>query len=202
MNLSDIGGVIALQAYCNAFDNATLNFYGSSSSAPSIPSTPESAANGTITATFTFSATAFAAPTISSDYAVAVANFTTATITPSSTGYVGYARAVLESAATWATDTAYSVGAVVNNTKDSIDNWYVALVAGTSATSGNGPSVTGTGILDGTVVWMFIGTDTGDGVLADFTVGTSGSDITVGNTQFQTGVQVDLSSFKIQVPVV
>jgi hypothetical protein len=201
MNLSEVGGIIAVQAYTNAFDNATLNFYGQSGSAPSLPSTPESAATGTITATFTFTGTAFAAPTISDDFAVAVANFTTATVTPSASLDVGYARVTLESAATWATSTAYSAGAVVKDTTGG--NTYVCLVGGTSASSGSGPNTaTGTGILDGTVVWMFIGVTADIVSLGDFTVGTSGTDIIVGNTLFQTGVQVDLSSFKIQVPVV
>jgi hypothetical protein len=196
MNLSQVGGVAALQAYCNMFDNASLLFYSGS-----IPSTPETAATGTLSATFTFTAGAFSAPTVSGGYATATANFTSATVTPSSTQTVGYARAVLETAATWATSTAYSAGAVVKDTTSG--KTYVCIVAGTSASSGNGPSGTGTAILDGTVVWMYIGTTSGIVAIGDFTVSTSGGggDIIVGNTTFQTGVQVDLSSFQLQIPV-
>lgn len=51
----------------------------------------------------------------------------------------------------WATGKAYAVGATaaVGNTV------YTATTAGTSAATGSGPSGTGTGITDGTVVWSY-----------------------------------------------
>lgn len=199
MNLSQAGGIIALQAYCNAFDNATLQFFGAAS-APGLPSTPETANANTLAATFTFTAGAFSAPTFSSGTVSAVANFTTATVTPVASNAVGYARAELPTAATWAVSTAYSSGAVVKDTTSG--NTYVCIVAGTSASSGNGPAGTGTAILDGTVVWMFIGATSGLVSLGDFSVGTSGTDIIVGSTAFNTGVQVNLSSFKLTIPAV
>ena len=39
-------------------------------------------------------------------------------------------------------------------------------------------------------------------VIGDFTVGTSGTDITIGNTTIQTGVNVSITSFQLKEPVV
>ncbi|MRT01136.1 hypothetical protein GJQ57_21035 [Ralstonia pickettii] len=53
--------------------------------------------------------------------------------------------------ATWATSTAYAVGALVNAN----GNLYKATVAGTSASTGTGPTGTGGAITDGTVTWAY-----------------------------------------------
>jgi hypothetical protein len=52
----------------------------------------------------------------------------------------------------WAASTAYALNAVINNGV----NCYKVTTAGTSGTSG-GPTGTGTGIADGTVVWSYVG---------------------------------------------
>ena len=54
----------------------------------------------------------------------------------------------------WAASTAYTVGQTVQNS----GNVYTCTTAGTSAASG-GPSGTGTGITDGTVVWSWLTQD-------------------------------------------
>ena len=54
----------------------------------------------------------------------------------------------------WAASTAYTVGQTVQNS----GNVYTCVTAGTSATSG-GPTGTGTGITDGTVVWNWLTSD-------------------------------------------
>jgi hypothetical protein len=56
-------------------------------------------------------------------------------------------------AATWTTSTAYAAGASVFNGA----NIYTTTTGGTSASSGAGPSGTGTGITDGTVTWNYAG---------------------------------------------
>jgi hypothetical protein len=54
-------------------------------------------------------------------------------------------------AVNWQQNTAYTVG----QTSEANGNVYTVTTAGTSATTGTGPSGTGTGITDGTVVWNF-----------------------------------------------
>jgi hypothetical protein len=52
----------------------------------------------------------------------------------------------------WATSTVYAVG----NKRTAGANQYNCTTAGTSASSGSGPTGTGTGITDGTAVWEYI----------------------------------------------
>jgi hypothetical protein len=54
----------------------------------------------------------------------------------------------------WATSTAYALGANVNF--GAANTVYRATTAGTSASSGTGPTGKGSGIVDGTVVWAWI----------------------------------------------
>jgi len=77
-------------------------------------------------------------------------------------GYAGHYRIYAADGATchyqglvsqaWQASVAYALGQQVNNG----GNVYKATTAGTSASSG-GPSGTGTGISDGTVVWAYVG---------------------------------------------
>lgn len=53
----------------------------------------------------------------------------------------------------WAQSTAY----VLNQQVHAGGNVYKATTAGTSASSGSGPTGTGTGITDGTAVWSYVG---------------------------------------------
>lgn len=191
MNLAKISAYAVMQAVGLLFDGGSLVFYSGTQ-----PSTPETALSGnTALATFTFSATAYGAPAFSSSNEQITASFAASTVTPSNSGTCTFARATLASAA-WAASHSYSLGAIVSNNS----NFYVCVGAGTSAASG-GPTTTAAGIVDGTAVWNYIGATAGQGnVLADFTVGTSGTDIIVGSTSFSTGVQVNLSSFVLELP--
>lgn len=54
---------------------------------------------------------------------------------------------------TWANGTSYPVGAIVNNMTSG--NLYRATTGGTSASTGTGPSGTGSAIQDGSVVWKW-----------------------------------------------
>lgn len=60
----------------------------------------------------------------------------------------------------WGNSVAYSVGQVAVNVSGSgaasLGTWYVATTAGTSSASCCGPVGTGTGIVDGTVVWSSV----------------------------------------------
>jgi hypothetical protein len=101
----------------------------------------------------------------------------------------------------WTASHAYTFGTIVTNSS----NFYLCTGAGTSAASG-GPTTTAQGISDGTtdpVTWCYIGSTSGQGnVVADYTVGTSGTDIIVGSTALSTGVPVDITSFTLSIPVV
>lgn len=61
-------------------------------------------------------------------------------------GTVGY------SSTAWLVSTAYILGQKVNNG----GNVYNCTTVGTSASSGGGPTGTGTGITDGTAVWAYV----------------------------------------------
>ncbi len=58
---------------------------------------------------------------------------------------------------TWAPSTAYALGAWVKNGS----NQYMVTTAGTSATSGGGPTGNGSSIVDNTVVWTWVASRTG-----------------------------------------
>lgn len=60
--------------------------------------------------------------------------------------------AVHTEGASWATSHAYALNDVVY----AGGNVYICTTAGTSASSGNGPTGTGTGISDGTAVWSYV----------------------------------------------
>ncbi len=55
----------------------------------------------------------------------------------------------------WAGSTAYVVGQIVTNIDGFTNRDYLCVTSGTSAASG-GPTGTGTGIVDGTVVWDYL----------------------------------------------
>lgn len=69
-----------------------------------------------------------------------------------SVSYVAVSTAVIATPTTWAGATAYGIGNTVINS----GRVYRCTTGGTSAASG-GPSATGTGITDGTVVWSHLG---------------------------------------------
>lgn len=79
----------------------------------------------------------------------------------------------------WAVSTAYAVDDQVSAN----GNLYVCTTAGTSSGAGSGPSGTGTGITDGSVVWDYVGT-TGTAVA-----------VWTASTAYTTGQQVDSHGF-------
>lgn len=112
----------------------------------------------TLLAELTFSATAFGAAASGT----ATANAITADSSADATGKPTFARIFesdgttvvvqLRAALAWLGSTAYSIGDKSSNGA----NTYIVTTAGTSASSG-GPTGTGTGITDGSVVWNFDG---------------------------------------------
>lgn len=160
------------------FDNGTIGMYSGTQ-----PTSPETALSGnTLLAQWTYTATAFSAPSLSSGNEQTTANYSAASVAPAATGTVSFARGAPPA---WAASTVYTVGqGVVLG-----GNIYQCSTAGTSAASG-GPTGTGTAITDGTAVWRYLSSGP---ALIDYTVGTSGTDIVIGNTSIQTGTNVSLA---------
>lgn len=71
---------------------------------------------------------------------------------PNVIGYDLFQEADVRTGRPWAPNTAYSVGSYVNNGGKS----YQVATSGTSASSGPGPTGTGSGIVDNTVTWNYI----------------------------------------------
>lgn len=191
MNLSTASASAALTAMTEVLGNGNLKLFTGSP-----PSTPESAASGSLLATFVFSATPYgAASLVSSTTETVAASFVSTTVTPSGAGTVGYARATITPTA-WLASTAFST---VNMMVTANSNLYQLLKTGTS-TTGGGPSTTANSIADGTCQWQYYGPATALTV-ADYTVGTtSGFDVVVGSTVLSTSVPITLSSFVITTP--
>ncbi len=188
MNTAQITGSSAVAAAGALLNGGTLVMYQGS-----IPATPETALSGTTTlVTWTFSATAFGAPAYGSGLETATASFSAASVAPAANGTACFARcfesngtsavADFTVAAPWQASTAVIVGQHVTNG----GNLYVCTTAGSTAASG-GPTTTGTGITDGTAVWNY--------------VSAGSADITLGSTTISVGVNVDMSSFTLSIPV-
>jgi hypothetical protein len=169
------------------FNNGKLVMYNNPQ-----PATPETALAGTNTAlcTFVFSATAFGAPSFSSPNDAATASFVATSVTPGANGTVTFARATLNSVA-WAANATYAnLFTVATNS----GNYYILTKSGTAAASG-GPSGTGNAVADNSAQWAYYSATSGqNGVLADFSVGTSAADIVIGSTSITTTVQVTMDS--------
>jgi hypothetical protein len=159
-------------------NNGSLRLY---SGTP--PADANAALSGnTLLATLPMAATAFGAAVAG----VATANALTAAVAPA-TGRPTFARVFeadgttvvvqLRAALVWLASTAFSVGDRVSNGA----NTYVATTAGTSAASG-GPTGTGTGIADGSVVWAFEGIN--EAVLAGASQITSGANVSVSSVTY------------------
>lgn len=179
--MANVGQSVASAALINAdhlFDNGTITMYSGTQ-----PASPETALSGnTALAAWTFSASAFGTPSLSSGNEQASASFTASSVAPTNSGTVTFARAVPPA---WTASKAYTIGQGVTNG----GNVYQCIGAGTSASSG-GPTGTGTSITDGTVTWQYLSAGP---ALIDYTVGTSGTDIIIGNTSIQTGTNVSLT---------
>jgi hypothetical protein len=190
MNLATAPGALAVSGYCNLFNGATLYLYSGS-----IPATPETAASGTQLYSFTFASPAFSTLVTTGGYDSLTAAFTGAG-TYLAAGTAGYARAVIATPSARANTTAYTRGALVTASS----NLYVCIAPGT--TSGTSTlTTTNYGIVDGTASFDYVGASTVT-VLADFTVGTSGTDIVLGTTSIISGVTVTITSFLLRVATV
>lgn len=136
----------------------------------------------TLLATLPMAATAFGAASAG----VATANALTAAVAVA-TGRPTFARIIesdtttvvvqMRAALVWLASTTYSVGDRVSNGA----NTYVATTAGTSAASG-GPTGTGTGIADGSVVWAFDGIN--EAVLAGASQIIAGANVAVSSVTY------------------
>jgi len=160
------------------------------------PATPETALAGTNTAlaTFTFAATAFGAPAFSSPNNAATASFVASSVTPGANGTATFARATLAANA-WAANATYNaLFTVVTNSS----NYYILTKTGIAAASG-GPSGTGNAVTDNAAQWAYYAPTSGqNNVLGDFSVGTAGTDIVIGNTALTTTVNVTMTSLVLQ----
>lgn len=159
-----------------------------------MPATPETALSGNTTlCTATYAATAFGAPSFSGGFMQAAGSFTAASYTPVANGACTFVRGYKSDGTTatadytvgsaWLASTAFAVGQYCTNG----GNTYKCVTAGTSASSG-GPTGTGSGIADGTVVWNYVGA----GQLFDFLFN---------NCNLQTGVPVTITQ-TLKMPAV
>jgi len=179
--MANVGQGVALSALSTLnglYDNGALVMYSGTQ-----PASPETALSGnTVLVSWVFSNVAFALPTFSAGAQSALASFVAASVAPAAGGTATFARATPPA---WQNSHAYALDAGVSNG----GNIYQVQIAGTSASSG-GPSGTAANIVDGSVTWAYVGPGP---ALMDYTVGTSGTDIIVGNTTIQTGTNVSMS---------
>lgn len=191
MNFAVNSSTWALGNLLPLFNSASLVLYNNPQ-----PSTPETALAATNTAlcTFVFSSTAFGAPAFSSPNNAATASFVSSSVTPGASGLVTFARATLKSTA-WAANATYAaLFSVVTNSS----NFYILTRAGTAAASG-GPSGTTNAVADNSCQWAYYSATSGqNNILGDFSVGTAGTDMVVGNTAVTTTVNITLTSFVLQ----
>lgn len=167
------------------FNGGALVFYNNPQ-----PSTPETAlaVTNTALATFVFAAAAFGAPSFSTPNDAATASFVASSVTPGANGTVTFARATLKSVA-WAGSATYAtLFTIVSNSA----NYYILTKTGTAAASG-GPSGTTNAVTDSGCNWAYYSATSGqNNTLADFSVGTGGTDIVIGSTSITTTVQVTI----------
>ena len=157
MNTAQNTASVALAAACALSNNGSLVLLSGA-----MPATPEAALSGNTTlATATYAATAFAAPTFSGGNMQAAGSFT-GNVNPVANGGCTFARQYKADGTTVIAD--YTVGSAwiasnvtaVGQYCTNGGNTYKCTAAGTSAASG-GPTGTGSGIVDGTVTWNYIG---------------------------------------------
>lgn len=174
------------------YNNARLVFYNNPQ-----PATPETVLAGTNTAlcTFVFSAGAFGTLSFSTPNELATASFVSSSVTPGANGTATFARATLASTA-WAANATYgTLFTVVTNST----NFYILTRTGTAAASG-GPSGTSNAVADNSAQWAYYSATSGqNNVLGDFSIGTAGTDIVIGNTAVTTTVNVTITSFVLQM---
>lgn len=174
------------------YNNARLVFYNNPQ-----PATPETVLAGTNTAlcTFVFAAAAFGAVSFSTPNELATASFVASSVTPGANGTAVFARATLASSAWTANATYGTLFTVVTNST----NFYILTRTGTAAASG-GPSGTTNAVTDNSAQWAYYSPTSGqNNVLGDFSVGTAGTDIVIGNTAVTTSVKAANDNFAAQL---
>lgn len=189
MNTAQNTASVALAAACALSNSGTAVLLSGT-----MPATPETALSGNTTlCTATYAATAFGAPSYSSGYMQATASFSAGTYNPVANGSVTFVRGYKSDGTTVTED--YTVGSVhVDNNVTAVGqyctnagNTYVCATAGTTGT-GTPPTGTGSGIVDGSVHWNYVGA----GQLFDFLIG---------NCNIQVGVPVTVSQ-TLKMPTV
>jgi hypothetical protein len=192
LNLATVSAINALTAVTELLSGGNLKLYTGTQ-----PAQPETALSGnTLLATFTFSTPGFGTSSLTGGNEQQTASFVASSVTPVANGTVTFARAQMLNAA-WVISTAYVVGNIVTANS----NLYYCTKAGSSAVSGTGPAGTTSSITDNTAQWQYLGASTAITV-ADFTVGTSGTDIIIGNNVLATSINVTITSFILQIPAV
>lgn len=176
MNTGAVLSTQIVNALAAAMAGATLTLYSGTQ-----PASPETALSGN-TALCTFTVTEFSGAGLPVNLGLGLplgATFADSTEAISASGVVTFARLT---AAPWATSTAYALGQLITASNGFI---LECTTAGTSASSGSGPSITTGTATDGSVTWT---SQQSKGALADLTVGSAGSvDITVPSTTLTAG---------------
>ncbi len=161
-----------------------------------LPATPETAlASDIVLGTFSIPATALSGSiTYNSTSGVmeGTLGFTASTVTAAADGTVIFGRlyetggttviADLIASSAWYASATVIVGQYMTAN----GNLYVATVAGTTSSTGTGPSATTTGITDGTVTWNYVLTGAGA--------------ITMSNTKTATGNSLSVTSAVLTTP--
>ena len=156
------------------------------------PATPETAIGASVAlATFTLGSPAFSAP-VSGQITLNPPTPTSIAANGNASWYRVYqadgATAIFDGnigtvvGSAWAENTAYAIGAIVSAN----GNAYQCATAGTSASSGAGPTTTGNSITDGTAVWSYLSIANGD--------------INFNTVAFTAGSTITLSSYTFQIP--
>lgn len=157
MNLAQNTASAALSAAAALSNSGTLVLLSGA-----MPATPETALSGNTTlATATYSATAFGTPSYSSPNMQATGSFT-GNVNPVANGGCTFARGYQSNGTTatadftvgsaWIASNVTAIGQYCTNG----GNTYKCTAAGTTAASG-GPTGTGSGIVDGSVTWGYVG---------------------------------------------
>lgn len=184
MNVAGATSAIMLDAANNLFNKTSLTIYSGT-----MPTTPETALSGnTALVSWTYPNTAYAATswTVSASKVSNTSNTLTGG-SPTASGTASFGRLT-----TWAWVTGTVVAA--NTYTVNASKLYFAATGGT--TGATAPTHSTGSTSDGAVSWLYVGAANcgTTHVIADYTVGTSGTDITLGTTTISTGTTVTLNT--------
>lgn len=181
---------IALNSFSVMWNDSTLSIY---SGVP--PGTAEAALSGnTLLVQYTFSNPAFGLVSTAGGFVTQTASFVSSAVSPTNTGTATFGRVDVVST-TWAATTNYVRGHLVSKG----GNYYKCLVSGTSGSTG--PTATGLGQLDATTAWDYVCPTSAGTVIAQLSVGTSGTDIIMASTAVTVGVTATITAANLQIPV-